>query len=314
MGILLRWRLPDLDEVTYNKTVIYRASSQTGTYTQIAVQDISDNTYFDQSGATSNWYKIRFRGGSAGSYFYSDYSDAMQGGTWRGYCSPDDVRLLANLSSTDVSDSTLYDIITFAMAQLNHEINSKIIEETIEEIDSTRENKIDGSNKTFYVKKSFNWYIGDLDDDGDVDTDDIEVYEYDSDGNRTQMTVSEIYPNEGKFVLSSAPSSGSTLKVTYTYAPVSESDPHPLLRQACAYLAASLAYTRIETGYYEKLQLGKLTLQNMTSGFTKHFNQYQRILHYLKTRMLRRTDDKDFWRKEFVTPWTSDKTGRIGVR
>jgi len=314
MGILLRWRIPDTDEVTYNKTVIYRASSETGTYTEIATQNISDNTYFDQDGTTSNWYKIRFRGGVAGSYFYSDYSDPMQGGKWRGYCSPDDVRLLANLSSTDISDSTLYDIITFAMVQLNHEINSKIIEERVEAIDSTRENTIDGSNTTFYVKKSFDWYIGDLDDDGDVDTGDIIVYKYDSEGNKTEMTVSEIYPNEGKFVLSNAPESGSTLTVTYTYAPVSESDPHPLIRQACASLAASLSYTRIETGYYEKLQLGKLTLQNMTSGFTRHFEQYQRILTYLKSRLLRRTEDPDFWKKEFVTPLSEDKTGRIGTR
>ena len=298
MGVLLRWRIPDLTEVTYDKTVIYRATSKTGTYNEIAIQDIADNTYFDPNGTTNHWYKIRFRGGTIGNYYYSDYSDPMQGGKWRGYCSPEDVRTIANLSSDDISDSRLYDIITFAMAQINHEINSKIIEEKIEQIDLTRENKIDGSNKTFYVKKSFEWYIGDADDDGDVDTDDITVYKYASDGTKTEMTISEIYPNEGKFVLEDAPESGSTLTVTYVYAPVSESDPHPMLKQACAYLAAALAFTRIETGYYEKLQLGKLTLQNMTSGFTQFYRLYERILHMLKSRMTRRTDDPDFWKHQ----------------
>ncbi len=295
MGILLKWRIPDTTEVTYDKTIIYRSTSQTGTYTEIATQDISDNTYFDEDGTVNNWYKIRFRGGTAGSYFYSDWSEPMQGGKWRGYCSPDDVRTIANLTVDDITDSRLYDIITFAMAQINHEINSKIIEEEVTEIDTTRENKIDGSNKTFYVQKSFNWYIGDMDDDGDVDTSDIIVYQYDSEGNKTELSVSEIYPNEGKFVLPSAPASGVTLKVTYVYAPVSESDPHPMLKQACAYLSAALAFTRIETGYYEKLQLGKLTLANMTSGFTQFYNLYQKVLHLLKSRMMRRTEDKDKW-------------------
>lgn len=295
MGILLKWKIPDTTEVTYDLTLIERATSKGGSYTQIGSQSISDNTYFDQDGTTSLWYKVRFRGGSPGNYFYSSYSEEMQGGTWRGYCSPDDVRAIANLSTDDLTDSQLYDVITFAMGQINHEINSKIIEEQVTEIDSTRENKLDGNNTTFYVQKSFNWFIGDMDDDGDVGIDDIIVYDYDSEGNRTEASVSSITPNEGKFVLETAPSSGHTLKVTYSYAPVSESDPHPMLKQACAYLAASLSFTRIETGYYEKLQLGKLTLANMTSGFTQFYDLYQRVINMLKSRMLRRTEDKQFW-------------------
>lgn len=295
MGILLRWRIPDITEVTYDKTLIFRATSKTGDYTEIASQAIADNTYFDQDGAVTNWYKIRFRGGTEGDYFYSDYSDPMQGGKWRGYCSPEDVRTIANLTSDDITDSRLYDIITFAMAQINHEINSKIIEEQVVGIDITRENEIDGTNTTFYVQKSFDWYIGDMDDDGDVDINDIIVYDYDTEGNKTTATVSEIVPNEGKFVLATAPESGHILKVTYTYAPVSESDPHPMLKQACAYLAASLSFTRIETGYYERLQLGKLRLSNMTSGFTQFHGLYQKVLHMLKSRMMRRTEDESFW-------------------
>jgi len=40
MGILLRWKIPTDADVTYDKTYIYRSDSKTGTYTQIAVQDI----------------------------------------------------------------------------------------------------------------------------------------------------------------------------------------------------------------------------------------------------------------------------------
>lgn len=289
--MLLKWKIPDTSEVTYDISLIERATSQGGSYSQISSQAIADNTYFDQDGTTSHWYKVRFRGGSVGSYFYSAYSDEMQGGAWRGYCTPDDVRVVANLSSEDVTDSRLYDLITFAMIQINHEINSRIIEERVSEIDSTRENTIDGVNATFYVQRSFQWYIGDMDDDGDVGISDIKVYKYAVDGTKTEMTVSEIYPNEGRFVLESAPESGSSLTVTYCYAPVSESDPHPLLKQVCSYLAASLSFTRIETGYYERLQLGKLSLTNMTSGYTQFYGMYEKALHQLKSRMVRRTDD-----------------------
>ena len=309
MGILLRWRIPDTDEVTYDYVIVYRSTSESGTYSLVATQLITDNTYFDSDGSSTSWYKVRFRGGDDGSYFYSDYSGTMQGGKYRGYCSPDDIRTIANLTSDDITDSRLYDIITFAMTQLNHEINSKIIEEPVSEIDSTRTNKIDSSNTTFYVQKSFDWFIADMDDDGDVDTSDIIVYKYDSEGVRTEPAISSITPNEGKFVLTTAPESGSTLKVTYSYASVSESDPHPLLKICCAHLAASLAFTRIETGYFERLQIGKLTLQNTSRGFTQYYDLYRRGIHLLQSRMVRKTNDPDFWFAELEK--TKGTMGRL---
>ena len=60
-----------------------------------------------------------------------------------------------------------------------------------------KENTIDGSNTSFWTQK---YPIGDLDDDMDVDTDDIKVYQYSSDGTKTQVTVSSITPNTGNFV------------------------------------------------------------------------------------------------------------------
>lgn len=300
MGMLLRWRISEETDVSYDKTIISRASSQTGTYSEINTQDISDNTYFDSDGTSTSWYKMRFRGGSVGSYFYSDYSSPMQGAKWRGYCSPNDVRIITNLDTADVTDSKLYDIITFAMGQINHEINSKIIEEIVERIDITRQNFKDGSNTTYYVQKSFKWYIGDMNDDGVVDTTDINVYKYASDGTKTELTVTSITPNEGKFVVSTAPEAGCRLVVTYSYAPVSESDPNPMLKQACAYLSASLAYMKIETGDYEKLQLGKLSLGKTKwgSGVEQFQGHYGKILNMIKSRMMRRTNDPDFYKQE----------------
>mgnify|MGYP000262269338 CR=1 FL=1 len=63
MGVKLIWEVPD-SEATYDKVYIYRATSKDGTYTQIASQSITDNTYYDMTGSTSHWYKIRFYDGT----------------------------------------------------------------------------------------------------------------------------------------------------------------------------------------------------------------------------------------------------------
>ena len=291
MGVILKWKLPETTEVSYDKTYIYRSTSQTGDYTEIASQDFSDNTYFDKDGTSSHWYKIRFYDSTNDAW--SAYSEPMQAGEWKAYCTPTDVRKIANLTTNDISDSDLADIIMYAVAFFNHEVNSKIIEEKVEEIDSTRENKINGTNKTFYVQKSFDWHIADMNDDGEVTTDDVEVYDYDQEGNKTKVTVDSIDPALGKIVLSSAPESGHTLKITYSYCPLSEADPHPLVKQAVAYLAAALAYTKIEAKDFERISLGRLTVAKTESGFERYFSVYQKYLQFIKSRIMRKVHDEE---------------------
>jgi len=291
MGVILKWKLPETTEVSYDKTYIYRSTSRTGTYTQIAVQDFSDNTYFDTDGTASHWYKIRFYDSTNDAW--SAYSEPMQAGEWKYYCTPTDVRKIANLTTNDISDSDLAEIISYAVAFLNHEINSKIVEEEVRSIDTTRENTIDGVNKTFYVQNSFKWPLGDLNDDGEVTTDDVIVYEYDSEGNKSQVTVDSIDANLGKIVLSSAPASGHKLTITYCYAPLSESEPHPMIRMATAYLAAALAYTKIEAKDFERISIGRLTVAKTESGFDKYFSVYQKYVHFIKSKIMRKVHDEE---------------------
>jgi hypothetical protein len=71
-----------LSFIRYNKYQVHRASSKTGTYTQLGTnQDIEVDQEFseyeDTSGASTNWYKIRFYNTQTNSY--SDYSDVIQG-------------------------------------------------------------------------------------------------------------------------------------------------------------------------------------------------------------------------------------------
>jgi len=208
------------------------------------------------------------------------------------YCEPSDVRTMTNLITTDISDGHLASLIEYATAQLNHAINSRIIEEVVSSIDATRENKIDGANTTFYVQNSFKWFIGDLNDDGTVDANDLEVYKYASDGTKTTSTVSSVTPSDGKFVLSVAPEPGAKVTVTYSYAPLDEATPHPLIKQACIMLASSLAYTKIDAGKLKHFKIGKLTVARQPEAFQTYFGMYQRYLKLIQSRMLRRTSDE----------------------
>ena len=61
MAVLLRWTVPESDEINYDMVHIERATSSSGPFTEIATQAISDNTYVDETGSSSNYYQIRFK-------------------------------------------------------------------------------------------------------------------------------------------------------------------------------------------------------------------------------------------------------------
>ena len=218
------------------------------------------------------------------------------------YCTAADVRAIANLTSTDITDGDLETLIAYATAELNSQINGKIIEEIIEYIDDVRSNDIDGSNTTFYVSKSFLWYFGDMNNDGTVDTDDIVVYEYKSDDTREQMTVSSIDEN-GKFVVSQAPASTSYITATYCYTPLSEQQPHTLIKKACMELSASMAFTKIQARDWDKLSLGKLTVSRgrMERAFDLYYRRYTNTIREIMTRMLKKVKADTSGMKDIIT-------------
>lgn len=281
MGILLEWARPST-ESTYDTVYIYRSTTESGTYTELANQAITDNTYFDIDGSDSSWYKIRFE--LAGTY--SAYSTAMKGNTFTTYCQVNDIRTLTHLNTTDITDASLYDIIKLAMAQLNADINVKITREYIEYIDDTRQNKIDGSNTTYYIKNWSGKYLADSDNDGDVDTSDITVYAVASDGTETEATVSTITPNDGKFVLSTAYDSSYKLYVTYEWAYASEYTPDTLVRLACANLAASYAFAKINIGKAPTVQFGNVRVYRHMDSFKEFEKKYRDIVNQINTQMI----------------------------
>jgi len=100
MGVLLLWRRPEADS-SWDYTDIYRSDSESGTYTLIQSNSISDISYYDDEGTSSNWYKIKFRK-SDGSE--SEFSDAMEGNIKNLYCNPEDAVRQAGLDPDDLPD------------------------------------------------------------------------------------------------------------------------------------------------------------------------------------------------------------------
>lgn len=287
MGVVLRWKTPDTDQVSYDNVSIERSTSETGTYTEIATQAITDNTYFDIDGSSSNWYKIRFYEDASSTY--SDYSGPIQGGTFTGYCTPEDVRDIVDISNTDLTDYQLYKVIQKSQRKINSDVMIEIKEEPVEYIDEYRQNDIDGSNTDYYVQSSWNWYIGDSDGDGEITADDVTVWIYDSSANtRSEATVSSV-DEKGKIVLSSAPANNTELTISYWKCPVDPATPDNRLRDACAYLAGGLAYLKLKADEYDKISLGTLKVAKTSKAYTDYYLNYEDEIRKIKS-LIKRVD------------------------
>lgn len=286
MAILVRWQVPAAtsSECDYDNAYIYRANSETGSeYSNIASQAITDNTYCDEDGSSINWYKIRFF--NSGTSKWTEYSEAMQGGTFVGYCSMADFRAITNLTISSITDADAYDLITMAAYQINGDINTKVIRERMDYIDVTRDNVVDGSNTTFYVKNWKGKYFADFNNDSEVDTNDVTIYSVDSDGTETNLSLSSITVGEGKLVLSSAPESGQTLYVTYSWSFVNEATPTSQLKMASAFLTAALAQARLNIGRMPQISLGNLRLYRHMNAYDEFYSKYLGIIMQINDRL-----------------------------
>lgn len=185
------------------------------------------------------------------------------------------VRLISNIVIADVSDADVASLITVATAQLNSDINTRVVRERIQPIDLTRENKIDGSNTTYYVRNWKDKFIGDMDSDGDVDSSDIIVYQVASDGTETTLTVSSIDADDGKFVLSSAPASSVTLYVTYVYTLIDVATPDAAINLACALLTSAYCYEKINRGMSPQQVYGNVRFMRDMRAGNEYFKRYE---------------------------------------
>lgn len=190
------------------------------------------------------------------------------------YCTYTNVRSICNLTTSDISDADLTTIITYATTKMNEDICTKVVREKVYYIDRTRENDIDGSNTIYYVQNWKGKYIADLDDDGDVDTSDVIVYQVSSIGIETTLTVSAIGHDYGKITLSSAPSSGVELYMTYRWCYKDCSTPSNLIKSACMNLSAALAFEKINAGRAPRLVFGNARFERHMSAYNVFYKKY----------------------------------------
>jgi hypothetical protein len=194
----------------------------------------------------------------------------------------ENIRLLTGLDDTDIEDDNLEDLISVAQKEVLLQINNKVIREQVEYIDETRTNDIDGSNKTFYVKKWKGNYLSDNNFDLSITTSDIEVFSVSS-GVESSITPATIVSNQCKFTTAAAPSN-IDMYVSYSYSSFDADTPNPLLKLAAEYLAASYAYLRIESSQNKQIKFGNVSITSSTGKDSPHmlfYNKYLEIIRQL---------------------------------
>lgn len=275
MAVIVRWSTTETSETDYDETEIHRATSESGVYSLIATQAITDNTYFDQDGTTSLWYKVRFNQNSTSET--SGFSDPLQGGTFEAYCTIQDIRAFTNLTTSDISDSDLLEIMLRSQPQINPDLNIRVIREPVKFIDNTRENRINGTNTTYYIQNWRGNYIADNNNDGDVTISDIIYYQVTSTGTETTIAASTIDDDDGSFVLSTAPGTTTTGYITYSYSSIRQSvgNVDPRLRTSFIYLVAANAYAKINIGRPPTSSFGSTRISRDMKSFRHYFDLYK---------------------------------------
>lgn len=120
MGVLLLWRRPEYDS-DWDYTDIYRATSESGTYALVNSNAVTDNTYYDDEGLSTSWYKIQFRKTDG---TISEFSDAMQGNVKNLYCNPTEAVLQCGLEPDNLPDpltmNDVYDMVFEASRNIDN--------------------------------------------------------------------------------------------------------------------------------------------------------------------------------------------------
>ena len=197
-----------------------------------------------------------------------------------GYATCAEVRLLAGLSTDSINDEDLKAIMDIAVSQFNADINYKIEDERVLSINAEKTNVVDGSNTVFYAREvngNAKW-IGDRDNDGEVDEDDIYVYTLDSSNPkvRTTYTVSSLdSAYTGKFTLTTAPSTSETLYIGYQVAPIDCATPNALVKLAFSQLCAIYVYSKLTAGNLKRFRIGKVTIEGGSVGLESARMNYQ---------------------------------------
>ena len=201
------------------------------------------------------------------------------------YCSGSDIRTITGLTTTDINDVQFGELIMLATAQLNADIQTTWDDEKVSCISAEKENKIDGSNKTYYT---VHFPIGDRNNDSTLSGIDVYAYTLDANSTRSQVIVTTLDDSEkGKLTLASSPDSSQSLYFSYKSSPLDMETPHDLIKMACAQLTAALAFTRLNVRKIDKFKVGKISVMKQSSGFDNMLKQYYYTINRIRSKIFK---------------------------
>lgn len=163
----------------------------------------------------------------------------------------------------------------------------RIIRERILKIDNTRKNNINGVDKDYYVKNWEQYYLGDLNNDGVVNTSDVIVYAVAGDGTETTPSIASITPNSGKFTMTTAPSS-VRLYVTYSMALVDEYTPSEDITLAVSYLCGAMSYLKIDARKIANFSVGKVRVGAQSDAYNTFMEKYLDVIYGIKNKPVKK--------------------------
>lgn len=199
------------------------------------------------------------------------------------WASTNDVRLLTGLTESDIDTDDLNSLIDIAQKEVLLQINNKVVRESIQYIDETRQNEIDGINKTYYIKNWKGNFISDYNYDFSVNASDVTMYAVDGNGVESEVSIDTVTYDEGKIVVITA-QNNMDLYITYVYTYFDPVNPDPSIKLATEYLAGAYTYMRINSSQKKQVKFGNVTITNgigKESAYNFLFDKYMDIIRQL---------------------------------
>jgi len=212
------------------------------------------------------------------------------------YCTVTDIRNLTNLTTSEISDSTIETLIDYATQEINADIGATLWVRLGD--GSYVIGDIDGSNTQYTFRYS---PIGDLNNDGTVDVNDIEVWRKASTEDHYSKwsgAIASIDDDEiGKFTFSSAPQVDYDYWLKYVWFPRRFND--KLITKACAELTAYLCFLKLNLKDITSYKIGKVTVEKTARhpGLVSFYDRYQQTLCKIRGATLFRPVKWDVLRK-----------------
>lgn len=107
MGNYINFQIPNT-EASWNYAIIERSLLQSTNYSELTSQVITNNTFFDENGLSTHWYRLRFY--DSGSTVYSAYTDPFQSDN-EYYCTAREVAsFMGRTQFTDSTNPTRFEV------------------------------------------------------------------------------------------------------------------------------------------------------------------------------------------------------------